>query len=325
MLNFADVVRDLGGDPDAIARAQGVKPSAIGNFDSFIPYSKIAGLLGAAADMLDCPDFGMRLGQSQDISFLGPVAVLLRHSENVADAPEGVCRYLYVCAPPDIAQLKRGQHTTSFTYSIALRYLAHRDQMMEKSLAVTMTAFRLLLGSDFVPLKVSMQHQRISPIETYRGVFGCPVEFGRDENAVEFPTGLLNRAIPGRDVAALALAKAYLAPARPDLGLADNVREMAHRLLKINRANLIAVAETLNLHPRVLQRNLAVAGTAFEDILDDLRRELSGQLAASGMQVSQIATVLGYSEQSSYARACRRWYGMSPRQLANRHGTENGP
>ncbi|MEV2226353.1 helix-turn-helix domain-containing protein [Nocardia vinacea] len=36
------------------------------------------------------------------------------------------------------------------------------------------------------------------------------------------------------------------------------------------------------------------------------------------MQISQIATMLGYSDQSSYTRACRRWYGVSPRQLRAR-------
>jgi len=68
----------------------------------------------------------------------------------------------------------------------------------------------------------------------------------------------------------------------------------------------------------VVQRRLAEAGTSFEEILDDVRRTMAGQLAATGMQAQQIATMLGYSEQSSYARACRRWYGESPRQLAAR-------
>lgn len=317
LLNFAEVVRGLGGNPDAIIRGQGVNPSTIGNYDSFMRYSKIGHLLGAAAEQLDCPDFGLRLGQSQDIHFLGPIAVLLRHSESVGHALEGVCRYLYVCAPPDIAHLRRGPHRTAFTYSIALRYVAHRDQMIEKSLAVTMSAFRLLLGSDFVPLKVTMEHQRISPPEIYQGLFGCPVEFGCDENAVIFPTSALSKAIAGRDTAALAMANSYLALATPEFSLLDNVKETTHRLLKINRANLVAVAEVLNIHPRVLQRNLAIVGTTFEQILDDLRRELSQQLAASGMRVMQIATMLGYSEQSSYARACQRWHGLSPRQLVN--------
>ena len=59
---------------------------------------------------------------------------------------------------------------------------------------------------------------------------------------------------------------------------------------------------------------------AFEAILDDVRRELAWELSATALQVSQISTMLGYAEQSSYARACRRWHALSPRQLIrNRH------
>ncbi|TCM49693.1 AraC family transcriptional regulator [Rhizobium sp. PP-F2F-G48] len=315
LFNFSELVTELGGDPGAIARAQGINPAAIGDFDSFLLYSKALELVGAAVRELQCPDFGMRLGVRQEIHFLGPLAVFLRHSETVADALESVCRYLYLFAPPDVAALKRGPQVSAFTYSIALRHVAHRDQMIEKSLAVTISAFRQLLGNDFTPLRVTMQHQPIARPECYREVFGCPVEFGREDNALEFPTRALDGAIPGRDAAALALAQSYLTDTKPGLDLVDTVREITHRLLKLNRASLIIAADTLNLHPRVLQRRLFERGTTFEEILDDLRRDLCRQLAGTGMHVSEIATVLGYSEQSSYARACRRWYGMSPRKL----------
>lgn len=315
LLHFVDLVTKHGGDGKSLVRKQGIDPSAVGDFERFISYSRTAAAIGEAAKELDCPDFGMRLGSMQGIHILGPVAVLIRHSRTVGEAIEGAARYLYVCAPCDIAVLRRGRHAAVFTYSIELRQLAHRDQAIEKALVVTMEAFRLLLGEEFVPLKVTMQHHRISSSARYQEEFGCAVHFGSDENSVQFAVDLLNRPVPGRDAAALALAENYLARTKPDLALVDHVRDMIHRLLKVNRASLVVVAGAMGLHPRVLQRNLAEVGTSFEEILDDVRSAMSWQLSSSGMQVSQIATMLGYSEQSSYARACRRWHGVSPRQL----------
>ena len=100
---------------------------------------------------------------------------------------------------------------------------------------------------------------------------------------------------------------------------------MTDRLLRVNRATLTAVARAMALHPRVVQRRLAESGTSFEEILDDARRAMAWQLSATGMQASQIATMLGYSEQSSYTRACRRWYGESPRQLIARRQDAGTP
>ena len=120
------------------------------------------------------------------------------------------------------------------------------------------------------------------------------------------------------DAAALALAEKYLTGIGPDHAVVDHVRDLTRRLLAVDRASLIVAARSMSLHPRVLQRRLAESGTTFEEILDEVRRELAWQLSATGMQVSRIASSLGYSEQSSYTRACRRWYGEWPRQLRAR-------
>lgn len=135
---------------------------------------------------------------------------------------------------------------------------------------------------------------------------------------MHLPNHVLSQPIRGRDATALSLAEDYLAQIKPDRAFADHVREMTRRLLVVNQASLVAIARALAMHPRVVQRKLAKLGTSFEEILDDVRRTMAWQLAATGMQASQIATMLGYSEQSSYARACRRWYGETPRQLAAR-------
>jgi AraC-like DNA-binding protein len=318
LLNFADLVSGLGGDPGALMRAHGVDPEAAGDYERFISYPAVAAVIGAAAEELHCPDFGLRLARRQGIAILGPVAVIIRHSETVADAIEGVSRYLHNCAPADVTGLRRGPGAAVFTFAITGRQLAHRDQLVEKGLGVAMDAFRLMLGEDFTPLRVTMQHRRISPPGTYREVFGCPVEFGADLNSVHLPDRALAQRIRGRDAAALALAESYLAQIRPDRALEDHVRDVTRRLLRVNQPTLSAVARAMALHPRVLQRRLAEAGTSFEEILDDARRTMAWELSATGMQASQIAAMLGYSEQSSYTRACRRWYGESPRQLLAR-------
>ncbi|WP_406335826.1 AraC family transcriptional regulator [Streptomyces sp. NBC_00203] len=318
LLNVAELVSSLGGDPDALMRSHGVDPAAAGDYDTFLPYASVAAVVGDAAQELNCPDFGMRLARRQGIQMLGPVAVIIRNAETVAAAIDGVSRYLHNLAPTDSTELIRESHAAIFTFSTNVRRLAHRDQMVEKGLGIAMDAFRLMLGESFVPLRITLQHRRISPLKSYREMFGCPVEFEREVNSLHLPPHSLNQPIRGRDAAALALAENYLSGVRPDLAVADHVRDMTQRLLAVNQAGLVAVARAMSLHPRVLQRRLADSGTSFEEILDDVRRDMAWDLSATGMQISQIATMLGYSETSSYTRACRRWYGESPRQLRAR-------
>ena len=182
-----------------------------------------------------------------------------------------------------------------------------------------MDAFRLMLGEDFVPLRVTMQHRRIAPLQSYRDMFGCPVEFQSELNSVHLPNRALTQQIRGRDAAALALAERYLSGIGLDLAVADHVRDLIRRLLVVNQASLVdgcsgdvpAPAGPPAQARRV--RNL---------VRGDPRRRAPGDWRGSclrpGCQVAEIASMLGYSEQSSYTRACRRWYGESPRQLRAR-------
>jgi AraC-like DNA-binding protein len=318
LLHFAELVRSLGGDPEPMLLARGIDPTATSDHERFLSSSAAAAVIADAADELNCPDFGMRLAREQGIQILGPVAVIIRNSETVATALDSVSRFLHNIAPVDHVELIRGARAAVFTLTTTVRQPARHDQWIEHGLGIAMDAFRLMLGDDFVPIRVTMQHPRIGPADSYKQMFGCPVTFESELNSVHLPNDALTQPIRGRDAEAYALAERYLSGVRPDLEVADHVRELTQRLLAVNQASLLVTARAMTLHPRVLQRKLADAGTSFEEILDDVRRELAWQLSATGMPVSRIASSLGYAEHSSYTRACRRWYGESPRQLRAR-------
>ena len=64
---------------------------------------------------------------------------------------------------------------------------------------------------------------------------------------------------------------------------------------------------------RNLQRHLNKLGTTFGSILDEIRRELAEQYVSDPKEdLTEIAFRLGFSEQSSFSRAYKRWTGMSP-------------
>jgi len=65
---------------------------------------------------------------------------------------------------------------------------------------------------------------------------------------------------------------------------------------------------------RTLHRRLAVEGTSFQRLLDDTRRELARHyLGQREVSLADIAYLLGFTDQSSFFRAARRWFGSSPR------------
>ena len=66
-----------------------------------------------------------------------------------------------------------------------------------------------------------------------------------------------------------------------------------------------------------LGRRLRAQGLGFGELLDLERKHLARVYVSSAdYPLAQVAQLLGYSEQSAFNRAFRRWYGVSPRVFA---------
>lgn len=76
------------------------------------------------------------------------------------------------------------------------------------------------------------------------------------------------------------------------------------------------VAGRLHRSTSTLQRQLGAEGVTYRDVLDDPRRELAEAYLRQGRHtLAQIAFLLGFADQGNFARAFKRWTGMSPRQF----------
>jgi len=64
---------------------------------------------------------------------------------------------------------------------------------------------------------------------------------------------------------------------------------------------------------RTLHRRVAEGGSSFKEVTEALRRELAlGYLADAARNVTDVAMLVGYSDGRAFARAFRRWTGMTP-------------
>jgi AraC-like DNA-binding protein len=67
---------------------------------------------------------------------------------------------------------------------------------------------------------------------------------------------------------------------------------------------------------RTLVRRLAEHDTSFAQMVERLRHDLALKyLSDQDLSLTQIAFLLGYSNQSAFSTACRRWTGRPPREL----------
>ena len=70
------------------------------------------------------------------------------------------------------------------------------------------------------------------------------------------------------------------------------------------------VAEALHMATSTLQRNLALEGTSFQALKDELRRDLAvSRLVSTRAPLAVIADELGFSDSAGFQRAFKAWTG----------------
>ena len=167
-----------------------------------------------------------------------------------------------------------------------------------------------------VPLvEVSFRHERGESARAVAAYFGCPVRYGAERIALCFDRAVLDRPIERTDLAFHGIIKRYLTTARAEVAesVVDEARREVARLMELGTCTLENVARSLKLSPRSLQRQLKDEGATFGDLVDGWRRERALALVThTRLPLSEVSEVLGYSEQSVFTKAFRRWYGGTP-------------
>lgn len=319
LTGFPELVRDLGGDPDQLLRQMQIDPRQLDNSGAVIPYRAMINLLEHCAEQLDCVDFGLRLAERQSLMILGPLAVVGQNARNVGEGIQAINRFLHTYSPGLLVYLDCDSDPghPHLVYELRLRPAPRQTQIIELSLGVMFKAVQMLHGPGFRPHAVLSRTQARLPQHRYQRFFGARTCFGQAHNALVLLPEQLAKPIDQHNRQLHDTMMEYVSSlgASNPLQVHNQVEAAIRRLLPTQRCALPLIAEQLGMRERSLQRRLAEQGQVFEDMVERARRELAElYLAEAQMPMAQIAGLLGYHEQSSFNRACRRWYGLSPRQ-----------
>lgn len=313
--NFAEVVREVGGDPESLLIAVGIDPRDAGRSDVFISLSKAIAVLERAATATSTPDLGRRLGAVQGIEILGPVGVAARTASTVAEALGIFERFLAAYSPGLAVQVGEldAPGRSFFEYRIVDPGIPGSAQHSELALTVILRVLRHLLGDLYRPLRAHLPHQQLAPTAAYREFYGCPVQFGSPATGLTIRSTDLTRALNSDELAHDALVHYLETIVGNQTAMAASVEALVRQLLPSGRVNLVLVASQLGMHPKALQRRLALEETTFAGIVDSVRRDVAQRLLRdTGITLAHLAREIGYAEQTVLTRSCHRWFGEGP-------------
>jgi AraC-like DNA-binding protein len=322
---FSDLVRDLGGDPDALLKEGGIDPDAFHAGQVETTYPMMVQLVALAAARLDCTDFGMRLAARQAGHIRSPLVALMESCATLGEALQQASdrSYAHSAAAAIWLDLSGADDRVAVGHNILLHGLPDRTQAMEHILLIAHLSIREIAGGRVRAREVQFRHQPVSSPAVYRRHFGCEVTFGRRRDALILRRRDLACPTLHADRAAFAAAVASIeARAFPRPPLHASVRGVVMHLVGTDQCNTLEVAARLGLHVRSMHRRLAAEGTSFQQIKTEVRRDLAGYyLARTDVELSGVSRRLGFAEQAAFTAFCRKWLAEPPSRIRQRAKT----
>lgn len=318
---FPELVTELGGDVGRILEDAGCDPRQFDSDAADFTYRQVTRLLARAADLLDCPDLGLRLGaRQQGNAMFGLLGKVMANSRTYGDALQYVSTHIHAHSPAARVWLRKasGEGRVFCGHDILIDDISSQIQNIEQILLVGHLSAMEMTGGHARARCVHFRHEAVSPLSTYRRYFGCEIRFGEPADGLSFSRRDLAVPIIGRDSRALEEVTASISrlPVLRRLPFHAQVRAVILRRMASDECANEHVAAELNMHPRTLHRRLDAEHTSFQKVKDDVRRELLlYYLERTRLDLAQISERLGFAEQSILARTCRRWYGASPSAL----------
>jgi len=154
-------------------------------------------------------------------------------------------------------------------------------------------------------------------IKSIKSIFGCPVLFDQpfDQIICDKSTLSLSLITPDRDLCEFyeGLARKKLV-AQTQVGIVEKVSQILVNALP-NVLSLDHVSDNLSLSPRTLQRQLQKHGYTLKDLYTEVKRNVALDSLKAGQSLMAISLKLGFSEQSAFQRAFKRWQGCTPKEF----------
>lgn len=292
--------------------------------DNRVPFADYLAMMRAAKELTGDPALALHYAEHIDFSEISIVGLLTHGSQTMMEALEQMNRYgrlaVEYVGDADRFQVVREKDGV---------WLVDTRKNPNAAPELTETTFGRMawgprqFGKGPFVTAAQVTHPDPGYAEEYERIFGCPVQFGADRNALRIEESWTHNkvAVLPRYVFGVLSERAQnllkcLESAQTTRG---RVEGLLMPVLHKGEVNMDAIARSLGMSRQTLFRKLKAEGVTFVGVLDELRRTLAlHYLSGKKVSVNETAYLVGFSDPAAFSRAFKRWTGSSPRDAKAR-------
>jgi AraC-like DNA-binding protein len=282
---------------------------------------KLSHLWETLTQMSDDPLIAFRVSSPYQLGWLGLMGHIMLLSPDIKTAIENLVRYTPLLTPTVQSSIDHLPQHMRVTLKLPAGTRPVPRQRYDFVWSMVLRTLCSAAACDGLkPTLITYAFPKPREAQAIAEAFGCPVRFDAPANAIEFANADLYTSFPtappmAADWTLRMFAESALTQ-RATMSFSARVQRILTGMLAKGEPLREDVAKHLMISERTLQRRLSEEGTNFTRIVDDTRRAMAQQYLTNGqISLKKLSFQLGFSEPSAFHRACKRWFGRSPKQL----------
>ncbi|MCB0587966.1 MAG: AraC family transcriptional regulator ligand-binding domain-containing protein [Phaeodactylibacter sp.] len=268
------------------------------------------------------PGFSVRVGQQMKMDDYGVLGLSWKTCSKAGEIFERCERYFHLLSNTYVFKVEKEGEISKVHL---LRDPYHRGVGLsnEATFSATVVVLQAMTETDMAPIGVSFKHGAPEGLKSYHEAFKCPILFDQPQNFIAYKTDALETRTAKADISINKFLVERVEEETRGIEISSNiivsdVENLIKDALPSGIPSIIQIGEHMGMSSRTLTRRLSEGGITFRNLIRQTQERIAkGLLRNSADTVSEIAFQTGFSEQSAFSRAFKRWTGRSPLEYRN--------
>ena len=268
------------------------------------------------------PGFSIRVGQQMKIEDYGVLGLSWRTCSYVGEIFERSERYFKMLSNTYVFKVEKG-NPFSVIHLLREPHRKGLELSNEATLSATVVVLRAMSESNISPTEVCFKHSAPSDISSYEKAFNCPIHFNQPQYSISYTTADLAMRTAKADVSINRFLVERVEEETKGMEInanriASDCENLIQDALPSGIPSIHHIASLMGMSNRTLARRLADNGVSFRDLIKKTQeRIVTNLLRNSSRRIAEIAFETGFSEQSAFNRAFKRWTDLTPVEFRN--------
>ncbi|UAA40042.1 AraC family transcriptional regulator ligand-binding domain-containing protein [Paraneptunicella aestuarii] len=318
-----DTVRSLinylsvkGIDRDILLAKTGLSEKQLNQSGELVSTTIYESLYQLAENKLQCKTIGFDFGKVIEPDRWGVLGYIAYTAQSVKSALENQRKYQTLVGNLG-APLQEVQEDYILLKWMPAYHCSHNT--VEEIITGWVALAKHLTNNKIRPQAIYFSHRCQSDLQQFKDYFGCDVQFEWDYHGIKVDKSLASTPFTKHEPEIHNLLCQHAGKMVNNLAErlpVEIVTKFITTQLPLGVPEIEDAAQNLQISVRTLQRKLSEHQLTFTGLIDSIRKDLAlSYLRNTNTKIVYIAQMLGFSEQSAFQRAFKRWTDQTPKQF----------